>query len=395
MITENTLTETKRKLDDVSMGLSKDSYDKLYVSDTVANERPTFLGSENYLRLPTALEKNLRYREYGNFTALLPTCRIGMSLLMEVPRKIIRGVSGLLDFQPQSLDSEIPAKRPYSPKVHCNKQMPMDVARGRGRGRGRSQLRRSGVSQSRHRQEQMRQRLSADIQDDLKEFRDLKDCENDKELPSTPCIDENGRLLRYGVNGAEVDTGASQFPFNFGYCDMKRRKRKQQHRNRNQDLISTNCKVRYIPECSIDVTACAYADKNEETESEMNINRRRLHSDRSVDSEDSCYIVFENSSDSEYDYTTTDDEDEDEDNNCDLGNPRSKLKVRFSQHPIIHTMIAWDYAYRAARKGPWEAMVRDRARFKDLINKMSQILDPILAPQHRSEIWQHRFADDL
>ncbi|XP_046618028.1 uncharacterized protein LOC124304081 isoform X2 [Neodiprion virginianus] len=393
MITENTPREMKQQLDDVSMSLPNESYQELYVSNTVASDRPTFLNTENDLSLPTAVVKNLRNLGNGNFTGIAPTCRIGMSLLMEFPLKIMNGVSSLFNFQSQSPDSEIPAKRPYSPKVHCHKQMPMDVARGRGRGRGRSQLRRSGVSQSRHRQEQIRQRLSADIQDDLKEFEELGDCENDKEVQSTPCIDEDGRQLRYGVNGAEVDTGTSQFPLTFGYFNVKCRKQKQQQTNCNQGLISNNCNDRYVPECPIDVTAYACTDKNEETESEMNINRSRLHSDSSVDSEDSCYIVFENSSDSEYDYTTTDDEDEDQ--NCDSGNCRSKLKVRFSQHPVIHTMIAWDYAYRAARKGPWEAMVRDRARFKDLINKMSKILDPILKPQHRIEIWQHRFANDL
>lgn len=55
-------------------------------------------------------------------------------------------------------------------------------------------------------------------------------------------------------------------------------------------------------------------------------------------------------------------------------------------------MIQWDYAYRAARKGPWEEMARDRERFKGRINCIRCILEPILQIQHRTHIWQERFA---
>ena len=43
-------------------------------------------------------------------------------------------------------------------------------------------------------------------------------------------------------------------------------------------------------------------------------------------------------------------------------------KVKFNLSPVIHIMVHWDYAYRAARKGPWEEMARDRDRFRGRIN---------------------------
>lgn len=55
-------------------------------------------------------------------------------------------------------------------------------------------------------------------------------------------------------------------------------------------------------------------------------------------------------------------------------------------------MVQWDYAYRAARKGPWEEMARDRERFRSRINCIERVLNPILTTQHRTYIWQERFA---
>lgn len=68
------------------------------------------------------------------------------------------------------------------------------------------------------------------------------------------------------------------------------------------------------------------------------------------------------------------------------------LQVTFNLTPVVHTMVQWDYAYRAARKGPWEEMARDRERFKGRINCIRCILEPILQIQHRTHIWQERFA---
>lgn len=66
--------------------------------------------------------------------------------------------------------------------------------------------------------------------------------------------------------------------------------------------------------------------------------------------------------------------------------------MRFDPIPIVHIMVKWNYAYRAARKGPWEEMARDNERFKGRINSIEAVLNPILTSKHRSEIWQERFA---
>ena len=44
----------------------------------------------------------------------------------------------------------------------------------------------------------------------------------------------------------------------------------------------------------------------------------------------------------------------------------------------IHHMITWDYAYRACRRGPWEQMAQDRARFARRIEEVSLVLEPCL-----------------
>ncbi|KAI4478415.1 hypothetical protein M0804_012069 [Polistes exclamans] len=66
--------------------------------------------------------------------------------------------------------------------------------------------------------------------------------------------------------------------------------------------------------------------------------------------------------------------------------------VTFNLKPVVHTMIKWDYAYRAARKGPWEQMARDRFRFNGRISSYHLILDPILQVDHRVRIWTERFS---
>lgn len=387
MITENKFDENNHRVDDGTTNLSKNDTS---FGDPYAHDNEPF--SDNHHD-----QKNSLNLENPRLPTIIPSYLTSMSIFMELPFKIMNGVSDLFNFQSGSPDSEIPAKRPYSPRPHHHaKQTPIDIARGRGRGRGRSQLRRSGVSQTRHRQERIRQGLSADIQDDLNGLREFEDSKSlEDEVPSTPCVDDNGMRIRYGADGAETDTSSSKFPFFFGYCDMKRRKIKGSKNTKgDRRSITNNCKVRYIPECPIDIVGCKLTEDREDLETDSRVNRKRLQSDRSVDSEDSYCIVFETGSESDYetdyDYNTTDDDDDDD--NADRGN---KSKVRFSPHPKIHTMITWDYAYRAARRGPWEEMARDRERFKYRINCIAQVLDPVLVPQHRSEIWQHRFAVEI
>lgn len=70
------------------------------------------------------------------------------------------------------------------------------------------------------------------------------------------------------------------------------------------------------------------------------------------------------------------------------------LKVRFNLNPDVHVIRTWSYAYRQARKSYWEQIGRDRVRFHDRVNRMANILDPILAADHRQKIFNDRFLQN-
>lgn len=55
-------------------------------------------------------------------------------------------------------------------------------------------------------------------------------------------------------------------------------------------------------------------------------------------------------------------------------------------------MIAWNYAQRMARIGPWETYARDSARFKSRICHVSAVISPILDADHRQRIYYERFS---
>ncbi|KAJ6644042.1 Protein phosphatase 1 regulatory subunit 15A [Pseudolycoriella hygida] len=72
-------------------------------------------------------------------------------------------------------------------------------------------------------------------------------------------------------------------------------------------------------------------------------------------------------------------------------------RVTFNLTPTVHTMVVWDYAYRAARKGKWEEAARDNARFSRRIDSLRPELEAILRMDHRQRIYEERFgapADD-
>ncbi|KAG5339528.1 PR15A phosphatase, partial [Acromyrmex charruanus] len=142
---------------------------------------------------------------------------------------------------------------------------------------------------------------------------------------------------------------------------------------------------------------------------------RRLPSDSSECSDD--FISFENtdSNNSENTYTSTSSFATEEVDGCvetnlhdgdnqlndsiiftdedgeKLRNTQTK-KVSFDPTPVVHVMVTWNYAYRAARRGPWEEIARDNERFRGRIKSIAIVLDPILKSKHRSQVWQERFA---
>ncbi|XP_071447646.1 uncharacterized protein PPP1R15 [Hetaerina americana] len=77
--------------------------------------------------------------------------------------------------------------------------------------------------------------------------------------------------------------------------------------------------------------------------------------------------------------------------------PRIKKKtVHFAEGSdlaVIRPMIAWGYAYRESRRGPWEVHARDRARFSGRIASVAPVLNAILDPVHRSKVMASRLYD--
>lgn len=60
----------------------------------------------------------------------------------------------------------------------------------------------------------------------------------------------------------------------------------------------------------------------------------------------------------------------------------------------VHPIIAWNYAYCAARKGPWEQYARDRARFQRKIKDLERVLNPVFQKMHRDTVYTERFSDN-
>ncbi|KAK7864471.1 hypothetical protein R5R35_011702 [Gryllus longicercus] len=59
----------------------------------------------------------------------------------------------------------------------------------------------------------------------------------------------------------------------------------------------------------------------------------------------------------------------------------------------VHPMVHWLFAYREARRGPWEEIGRDRCRFQSRIERAEQDLSHVFNPEHRRRIWEERMSD--
>lgn len=57
----------------------------------------------------------------------------------------------------------------------------------------------------------------------------------------------------------------------------------------------------------------------------------------------------------------------------------------------VHTIIAWDYAYRKSRDNFYERLAWDRAHFQRKIQLIAPVLNKVLDKEHRKRIYCERF----
>ncbi|ALC42639.1 Gadd34 [Drosophila busckii] len=154
-----------------------------------------------------------------------------------------------------------------------------------------------------------------------------------------------------------INSGLNKSTFNIG--------QENSHNNRSHSADTTFMgleRQRSISECSDDSFICF-------EEEDLDGNRGDEDSDASNDSTDDKKATF---------------------NPADVCLPLQK-KVRFNLKPEVHKMHTWDFAYRAARKGMWQEVARDRERFKQRINRLEPILNIICSANHREKVYKERF----
>ncbi|XP_031789517.1 uncharacterized protein LOC100679548 isoform X1 [Nasonia vitripennis] len=312
------------------------------------------------------------------------------TMLTQAYNKVVNGMTDILQLgdSSESMPSSLFTKRACSPKprpkrVHI-------VSNGRGRGRAKSQLRRSGVSQKRHRKERSRYDCSEDIKNDIDNWEELEYSQSTDDDGGQDVCDFAGSPGQF--DNADEDTQYRRTSNSFTLADIKPKKRKPENSKKHG---WTNVSVAFTVPC---------LDEDGGIDPSFDVGfRPRLMSESSVDSEDSYCIVFEGDGDNtESDLETdeesctatdTESESEDEDDTDIEVHSIQPTKVKFDLNPTVHRMIKWNFAYRAARPGPWEQIARDRERFNSRIKCIGRVLNPVLAKDHRDLVYNERFAE--
>lgn len=203
-------------------------------------------------------------------------------------------------------ESDLIIKRSFSPK---QRKKLIAVAKGRGRGRAKSQLRRSGVSQTRHRKERIKHDIAIDIENDFKTWQELKvsHTTKNKELEDCFSLDEDT------IDTVQYIVKETVSPVTYTFADIKPKIQKSKMcRNINKSIPNFSKKMKSIFECTEQTNIFHHDFVENRYNVQKNTFRPRLISESSIDSEDSYCIVFE--TDSEVTYKSDlEDSEEDED----------------------------------------------------------------------------------
>ncbi|XP_022223927.2 uncharacterized protein LOC111075125 [Drosophila obscura] len=139
------------------------------------------------------------------------------------------------------------------------------------------------------------------------------------------------------------------------------------------------------------------ADDTADSPAKKSMHRQRSISECSDNSFDICFEDDDESSVQPHTACSEDDDDDDyeESDVCECSNDSATTnkKVRFNLKPEVHVMLVWNFAYRAARRSEWQVMARDRFRFQQRIHRVAPILNPILTPNHREQVYKARFLN--
>ncbi|KAK0085897.1 hypothetical protein PV326_005754 [Microctonus aethiopoides] len=244
---------------------------------------------------------------------------------------------------------------------------------------GKVQLKKPGISQLKHRKKRSKYNMHSNIQDDMDVWGNEEG--NSSEMSSEDCVSSTSTSTI--DNDSNHDNTIDKFQMI------------------HSDYPSLICPSSQLNQSkSIEIMGKKVLESPlQSPKHDVSVKLGSSHSsDSSIDSEDSFSIVFQDKSESECNTdcdtesscteSETDKSDESDESDDDFNH-----KVRFTSKPTIYKMIKWDFAYRAARKGPWEEAARDRERFNNRINCVGEILDPILLASHREKIYQNRLMD--
>lgn len=211
------------------------------------------------------------------------------NLFIKVLQKAFNSITDRF-YRTESVESDLIIKRSFSPK---QRKKLNTVAKGRGRGRAKSQLRRSGVSQTRHRKERIKHDIAIDIKNDFKSWQELEvsHTTKNKELEDCFSLDEDT------IDTVQYIVKETVKPVTYTFADIKPKIQKSKIcRNINKSIPNFSKKMKSIFECTEQTNIFHHDFVENRYNVQKDTFRPRLISESSIDSEDSYCIVFETGS---------------------------------------------------------------------------------------------------